>query len=565
MASTVFGKWVDKLSWQKQDYDLFSTAIEKHNAQYTNAYLQIILFCKDRRDGQRVTQMVQSHGAKVGWTLAEDSFFCLPMYKAAIPGGQSLELMKSLKRYSQFPSNILKHMCPIISSWKGNGFQKPVYPMITREGQLFFWDPFTSDGNYNIAVAAASGSGKSFWVNGLFVNILSSGSELGGKLFYKDGELKPLSCDQIYDGGRVFVIDVGRSYEKIAEMAGGRFVVFDDDFQYSLNPFKAIHEFHGPEGQADMLIALISYMAAPESELDGFQSSALTNHVTAEWNDNENAGTIDNVRDRCKADPDTRIQDIGVQLERWCSGGIYGSYFSDDLPPLDFSGHFIVFELEELKAKKILQRAVLLQCISSIQHEMFLTGKEKRKIFGLDEAWEFLSDDDGGSHYIRAFLEAGWRRFRKYNACGIAISQSINDYYNSKVGTAIISNSQWKVLLRQEPEQVDQAQAKGQFSGQAQDFQLLKSLHTRKGEYSEIFIRGSSGSEIVRLYVPRYMQLVYTTDPEELKILERYRKSGLTIAEAIDKMIKDEQANAKASNLVNKDKFTEKQILESIS
>ncbi|MFZ3397528.1 TraC family protein [Vibrio harveyi] len=563
MASTPFAKWVDRLSWQKEDYDLFNTAIDKDCAQFTNAYLQVILFTKDRRDGQRVTQMVQSHGAKVGWTLAEDSFFCLPMFKAALPGGQSLDLMSSLKRYTSFPSNVLKHLCPIVSAWKGNGFHKPVYPMITREGQLFMWDPFTSDGNYNIAVAAASGSGKSFWVNGLFTNILSSGSELGGKLFYKDSDIEPLDSQRVFDGGRVFIIDVGRSYEKIVEMAGGRFVVFDDDFKYSLNPFKAIHDFDGKDGQADMLISLISYMAAPESELDQFRSSALANIVTDEWRENENAGTIDNVRDRCLAHEDTRINDIGVQLERWCKGGMYGSYFSDELPPLDFSGHFVVFELEELKAKKILQRAVLLQCISSIQHEMFLTGKDKRKIFGLDEAWEFLSDDDGGSQHIRAFLEAGWRRFRKYNACGIAISQSINDYYNSRVGTAIIANSQWKVLLRQEPEQVDQAQAAGQFSGNDQDFQLLKSLHTRKGEYSEIYIRGSSGAEVVRLYVPRYMQLMFTTDPEELKVIEKYRKAGMSIREAIDFMIKDENRGKSGLN-ESKRVHSERDILDSI-
>ncbi|MEZ8733711.1 TraC family protein [Vibrio sp. 10N.239.312.D08] len=542
MASTVFAKWVERIVWQKEDYDTFHQQIEKYNAQITNAYLQIMLFCEDKADGERVSQLVASHGARTGWALQEDNYFCMPFFKSALPGGQNLELISKLNRYSTFPSNVLKHLCPIVSAWKGNGFSKPIYPMVTREGQLFMWDPFTSDGNFNIAVAAASGSGKSFWVNGLFTNTLSSGSVKNPKgLFYEpDDPDRPLHALSTHDGGRVFVIDVGRSYEKIVEMAGGRFVVFDDDFQYSLNPFKTIHDFGGSEGQADMLISLISYMAAPESSLGQYQKSALTNIITQIWNEKGNSGRIDDVKALCDVDDDKRIQDIGVQLSRWCEDGDYGDYFADDKPPIDFQGHFIVFELEELKAKKVLQRAVLLQCIASIQHEMFLTGKEKRKIFGLDEAWEFLSDDDGGSEHIKAFLEAGWRRFRKYNASGIAISQSLMDYYKSSVGEAIISNSQWKVLLRQEPEQVDQAKSTGKFSGGDQDFELLKSLHTRKGEYSEIFIRGSSGAQIVRLYVPRYMQLMFTTDPDELRMIDKFRQSGYSIRKAIEMTLENE-------------------------
>lgn len=567
MASTVFAKWVEKIVWQKEDYDSMHQSIEKHNAQITNAYLQVMLFCEDRSDGERVAQLVASHGARTGWALQEDNYFCMPFFKAAMPGGISLTSMKKLNRFSVFPSNVLKHLCPIVSAWKGNGFSKPIYPMVTREGQLFMWDPFTSDGNFNIAVAAASGSGKSFWVNGLFTNILSSGSEYNHQGLFYDPEdpNRPLHSSSVHDGGRVFVIDVGRSYEKIVEMAGGRFVVFDDNFKYSLNPFKSIHDFGGAEGQADMLISLVSYMAAPESALTQYQKSALTNIITDVWNEKRNSGRIDDVKDKCDVHDDKRIQDIGVQLSRWCKGGDYGDYFDDSKPPIDFEGHFIVFELEELKAKKVLQRAVLLQCIASIQHEMFLTGKEKRKIFGLDEAWEFLSDDDGGSEHIKAFLEAGWRRFRKYNAAGIAISQSLMDYYKSSVGEAIISNSQWKVLLRQEPEQVDQAKSTGKFSGTDQEFELLKSLHTRKGEYSEIYIRGSTGAQIVRLYVPRYMQLMFTTDPDELKMINKYRSTGLSIREAIEMTLQNEGHGAELRKSEKRTKHSPSDIVSRIS
>ncbi|MEJ6059250.1 TraC family protein [Aliivibrio salmonicida] len=540
MNKTPFAQWVDKISWQKADYDVFFAATEKEGAKFTNAYMQVMLFCKDKADGERVSELVQSHGARTQWTLNEDRFFCMPLFKASLPGGQSIDAMKALCRYMKFPSSVLKHMCPIIAGWKGNGFNKPIYPLVTREGQLFFWDPFTSDGNYNVCVAAASGSGKSFFINGLVTNIISSGNSNNGQLYYSEQDKIPLHSNLPHDGGRVFIIDVGRSYEKIADLAQGRFVEFNENFKYSLNPFMSIHEFDGKDGQGDMVAKLISYMAAPEGELTDFQSAELYNIISAVWAEHNNKSLIDHVRDKCLEHQDQRMTDIGAQLKRWCKGGAYGDFFSDEYPPLEFKGHFVVFELEELKSKKILQRAVLLQIISCIQHEMFLTGKDRRKCFILDEAWEFLGDG-GGSNHIREFLEAGWRRFRKYNAQGIAISQSINDFYNSPVGMAIISNSQWKALLRQEPEDVARAQADNKFTGTATDFELLRSLHTKKGEYSEIYIRGSNAREVVRLYVPRYMQLMFTTDPDELKVIDQYRESGYTIAAAISEVIRQEE------------------------
>lgn len=565
MNSTVFGKWVDRLSWQKEDYDTFNDAVEKNNAQITNAYIQVVLFCDNKNDGERVAQSVQSHAAKSNWTLTVDRFMCLPLFKAALPGGQTLKSMKSLKRYSKFPSTILKHLCPIIASWKGNGFEEPVYPLVTRDGQLFMWNPFESDGNFNITCAAASGSGKSFFVNGLITNLLSSGKSNGGKLYFADEKEKPLHSQMIHDGSRAFIIDVGRSYEKLCEMMNGRFVVFDETFKYSLNPFMSIHEFDGKEGQADMVISLISYMAAPESKLSQYQTSELSNIITAVWRRKGNKALVDDVAQMCNEHEQQRINDIGAQLAMWCRDGIYGSYFSDEHPPLEFDGHFVVFELEELKAKKILQRAVLLQCISRIQHEMFLTGKEKKKIMILDEAWEFLSGGAGTEH-IKAFLEAGWRRFRKYNAAGICISQGIGDFYKSDVGEAIISNSMWKVLLRQEPEQVDQAQAQGKFTGTDSEFELIKSLHTIKGKYSEIYIRGANSREVVRLYVPRYIQLIYTTDARELTLIDQLRAKGMTVNQAIHEIIRLEEVELFRRNGVNKSgQGTSESILKSIA
>nr|WP_289508513.1 hypothetical protein [Pseudoalteromonas sp. S558] len=201
-------------------------------------------------------------------------------------------------------------------------------------------------------------------------------------------------------------------------------------------------------------------------------------------------------------------------------------------------------ELEELKSRKNLQIAVLLQCISCIQHEMFLSGKDRNKLFILDEAWEYIKIKGGAGLAVAEFLEAGWRRFRKYQAAGICITQSISDAYETEVGRAMADNSQFKVFLRQEPEVIEKVRANKQFDGNETDFALLKSVHTVKGQYSELYIRTGSAREVCRLFVPRYQQLMFTTDGNELAAIDSFRSAGMTIANAIQAVIDKEKHNS---------------------
>jgi conjugal transfer ATP-binding protein TraC len=75
-----------------------------------------------------------------------------------------------------------------------------------------------TQGNYNTAIAGKSGSGKSVLLQELMVSIAGS-------------------------GGRVFVIDVGRSFEHSAKLLGGDFIAFHPGNPLSLNPFTHIEDF----------------------------------------------------------------------------------------------------------------------------------------------------------------------------------------------------------------------------------------------------------------------------------------------------------------------------------
>ena len=55
-----------------------------------------------------------------------------------------------------------------------------------------------------------------------------------------------------------------------------------------------------------------------------------------------------------------------------------------------------------------------------------------------------------GKHTVgRHFLYSSWKRFRKYNAYATGISQDIQDYLDNPVAYALLSNSEFVIMLRQ--------------------------------------------------------------------------------------------------------------------
>ena len=80
-------------------------------------------------------------------------------------------------------------------------------------------------------------------------------------------------------GGRVFVLDVGRSFEKTCYMLGGQFLEFSSRTDICLNPFSSI-DVDNPEAVEDtlaMLKSVIQMMAAPIEGVDD-KGAALLEH-----------------------------------------------------------------------------------------------------------------------------------------------------------------------------------------------------------------------------------------------------------------------------------------------
>ena len=140
-----------------------------------------------------------------------------------------------------------------------------------------------------------------------------------------------------------------------------------------------------------------------------------------------------------------------------------------------------------------------------------------------------------------AFIERGARQLRKYRGGIVLILQSVSDLYKTQVGEAIAENTAHKFLLGQTPEAVDQLIKKGRLSLTAGAGSLIKSMHTVKREYSEMFVYTRNGGGIAKLVVDRPAQLLYTTDPAEKVALKQRVDRGMSIEHAIMDIVAGEQ------------------------
>lgn len=433
--------------------------------------------------------------------------------------------------------------------------------LVSRNGQIMSLSLHDSSTNQNAVVAAESGSGKSFLLNELVLSYMS-------------------------EGARVWIIDAGKSYKKLCESLGGDFVEFSERSNISLNPFETIVNWNDEE---DAIVNLVATMASMEGHLNDFQLAALKGHMHDLWfkcqskeqvkvqpqldeidrifdarikavmarpedrskldqivQDLErerdlkksqilppSSMTIDMIADCCLRDPDPRVRDVGVQLGSFTSTSSYGRFFAGH-NNASFNNDLTVLELDELQGRKHLRQVVLLQLISQIQREIFLGERNRKKLVIIDEAWDLLKEGE-----VSVFMEHAYRKFRKYGGSAIIATQSVQDLYGNSVGKAISSNSANMFLLGQKATTLEQVRKDNQLVMEDWAFNMLKSVHTEAGVFSEIFVNVGALQCVGRLIVSDFQKLLYSTTAKDITDIKHYQDQGLGIQDAIRCVLRD--------------------------
>jgi conjugal transfer ATP-binding protein TraC len=497
-VNTPIARFLPALIQRKHNFDVLFDAYGDGDRPI-RSYFGLVLFCDDGEESAAISN-ARVYFRELGFQLLEDKYFCLPFFLNCLPFGAERAAIADLKRYRTLATRHAIPLLPLFGDWAGTG--TPTLNFVSRNGEHMAVSLFDTTGNYNLCIAAESGKGKSFLTNEIIVSYLT-------------------------EGAQIWTIDVGRSYENLCEVLEGDFVKFTHGSGICMNPFEIVQNF---EEEADMVAGLVSQMAAPTEKLSDFQTAGLKRVLKNLWTEKAQAMSVDDIAAILCREDDQRLRDVGEQLFPFTSRGEYGRYFNGR-NNARFSNDFTVLELEELKGRKHLQQVVLLQLIYQIQQEMYLGERNRPKIVIIDEAWDLLTEGD-----VAKFMEHGYRRFRKYGGAAVTITQSVNDLYRNAAGRAIVENSANMYLLGQKAEVIEGMKQDRRLPLSDGGYELLKTVHTLPGAYSEIFFLTEMGSGIGRLIVDPFKRLLFSTKPEDVQALKQLRRQGLSLGDAIQQL-----------------------------
>jgi len=494
-------KWVPELAEKKHNLDSYVNKVKTGDAP-VGGYLSITVFADSPEELESMSTLCEGLFRGLGFILQRDNYIMLPMFLLSLPLGYQKDAQDDLRRRKTLKASDIAELAPIASDWAG--FGTPILQLQGRRGQVQFFDLFSNPmGGYSGIVVAATGAGKSFFVNELITSYLSVGA-------------------------KIWVIDVGRSYEKLCSFCDGTFMVFGADSNVCLNPFSGVSNI---DEEMPILKSIVAQMVS-RNALDELSLSFIEEAIKEMYMEHGSDMSISHVEEYLKNKGEPIALSIARRLYSYTSQGAYASYFNG-VASLTATTDLVVMELEELKSKKDLQEVVLLSLIYQIQQAMM--DRSSYKLLIIDEAWDLLT---GGN--TTQFMETAYRRFRKYKGACFSITQSVNDFYRIPAGVAIIENSDFMFLLRQRPESIKMLRESGRVSLNDALFELLSSVHTDQGNYSEIFVYTPVGVTVSRLIVDRFTQLLYTSKAEEFTAIKKYIDQGYGVDKAIEKVIEEE-------------------------
>lgn len=398
---------------------------------------------------------------------------------------------RSKERTRRFKSSNLKDFLPLFAPW--SGFERPSILLRTRNGGLYSFDPFAKELiNANQIVSGGAGSGKSYLTN-LIVN------------------------QMLKENPRVFILDIGASYQKSCEILDGQYIPLGSDNPLSINPFDLPDGSTTPTDQKiKFLVGMVELMTKEDSEkrLGRFERAEIEAAIQLVYR-NSNSPHLSDLKTILEQSASPEIIRIGKILSPWCGDTPFGK-FVDQPTSIELEKKLVCFDLKNLESFPDLQ-AVCLFLITDLVMREVQRDRSQMKILIFDECWKLLETDSGA-----VFIAEVFRTFRKYYASCIAISQNIDDFARSKAANAIMPNSSIKWILKQKG--ADLERLKVALNLNDREVELVNSLRQEKGKFSESFLICEDRRAVVRIESTPFEYWLATTDPRDFALLAHAKK-----------------------------------------
>lgn len=504
-AKSPLAKFKPSVNKEYEDWQFIRGRLSEGDALVKTFY-QVILF-SNPEDSKLCERRLRDLYRANGWRLRKESFLQLQSWLAALPMMMSEGIFDDMKLFGRIKTMTAfnaVNVAPLQGEWKGT--KTPSLLLPGRRGQIALWNPFDNEGgNYNIAITAAPGKGKSVLVQEMINAILGA-------------------------NGQVYVIDQGHSQLKTCKFFEGQFIEFTPHSHICLNPFTAVTDINESIG---MLKPLLANMARPLSGATEEEMAYIEQAIKGAYQWEGNDATITTIS-RWLAEQNAEIcKNLSHLLYSYTNDGSYARFFEGKCS-IDFANTFIVLELQDLKSRKELRKIVLQLLIYQISQKMFQSDRSQIKSCIIDEAWDLFDDDNIST---AKFIEMGYRTARKFRGNFISIAHSVADFHKNPMTKAAFDCSDFKIILGQTDEAINKLKAEKIMDLDGFTERLFKSLKITK-DFSECVIKSPDGMSVHRIILDPYSRILYSTKGEEFDAVNRLVESGMPIIEAIKQVVR---------------------------
>ena len=428
--------------------------------------------------------------ARTGVELIAEDALAGTLYLQSLPLAYDPSNDRMLKRGRTLLGLNLAHLLPLYGSFRGT--PRPDLLLANRRGEPITFSFFDSEVAPHGIVAGVSGSGKSVFANSL---VLSTARRKA----------------------HVFILDRGNSYRKLCDTLGGSYVAFDPSNPRSINPCGRGLD----EAKLLFLTDIVSEMCTQgQREVSVKERSLISRSVRAAFRGPDREVLTSDIRRALEADGDATARELAVSMEIFCGDGPYAGFF-DRPRQADFERSPVVFELGEIAKRRDVASVLLMALIHNVT-DFCAARISQEKYLLVDEAWTLLR-----TATTAQFLEDVLRTYRKLNAAAVMITQQVTDF-EGRTGEAIRANAPNRVFLRQTSETVQVMERLLDLSPEEKE--LLGSLTTLKGRFSEMLILSGSARGVARLIPDPMTYWIATSDPKDNALLDariaRHREQG---------------------------------------
>lgn len=533
-------KWIPGL---EEEYEDMNDAVLKIQEGERTILISQNIILKDKVEKiKERTHEYRSMLRRVGFHFIPCMFDHLPVLLSCFPmqaveeisgtfknkiGGLAIDL-NSLGRGIKTISSEAQVLLPIIGEWKGD-LRSPGFMLSGRRGQLIYWSPFgpvliaqegktpESNENFNLCIAGVPGSGKSVFMQELMLSTLGV-------------------------GGKVFVLDYGRSFMRTCQILNGNYIEFDLKNPISLNPFSEISEldedFESREDALSGIASVLATMAAPMEGTNDLQNAMLQKAIRGVWANKKSRTEITDIADWLLAREESYSKDLGNMLYPFTRDGIYGKFF-EGKAGISLNHKIVVIETDHLRNVPALLTVIVQMMIVHINQSMVKGDRKYPSLIMIDEAWKLLQGKSSG-----AFIEEAGRIARKYKASITLATQQLTDYFRAESPAAekAFENSSWKVILKQNPETLLAMRSNPKLAAFVKDdwqLDLMQSIHSNPPLYSELALFGLDVRGVpCRLMLDPFTLLLTSTNGDDVNEVSIRIKNGMSISEAISDILR---------------------------